>query len=278
MLPRLFFSYLVMISLPDFTDPFWFFITMIAFFLVLTLRYFVIGAIFYWVFYIGYKNRWQSHKLSAKSYPRDQFRREIRWSLLTGIIFSVSGAVTLVLWQLGYTKIYTDLLQYGWWWLPVSLAISLLIHEFYYYWIHRWMHRPQIFKLVHKVHHESAIPSPWTAFAFHPLEGLLQAIIIPVVLLVIPLHPYVILVQLVIMSLSSVINHLDIEIFPASMYRNPIGRLLIGATHHSQHHKHTRYNFGLYFTFLDKIHGTESPAYTDMIKPKPGQIAETVKP
>jgi sterol desaturase/sphingolipid hydroxylase (fatty acid hydroxylase superfamily) len=147
------------------------------------------------------------------------------------------------------------------WWLPVSFLLSLLIHETYYYWVHRWMHQPRIFRLVHKVHHDSNITSPWTAFSFHPLEGVLQAIILPLILMIVPLHPYVIVVQLVFMSISSVINHLEIEIFPRSFYHHPVGRWLIGATHHSMHHRQFRYNYGLYFTFLDKLHKTESPGY-----------------
>ena len=111
-------------------------------------------------------------------------------------------------------------IEYGLWYLPVSLLISMFIHETYYYWLHRWMHRPQVFKLLHKVHHDSNTTSAWTAFSFHPLEGLLQAIILPLTIMVLPMHVYVLLFQLTLMTFSSVINHLEIETYPANFHRH----------------------------------------------------------
>ena len=156
--------------------------------------------------------------------------------------------------------------MYGWWYLPVSLIIFMLLHETYYYWLHRWMHKPAIFKIVHKIHHDSNITSPFTAFSFHPLEGLLQAIFLPIMLMILPMHYYVIIIQLTIMTISSVINHLDIEIYSKKFNNNFFGRWIIGATHHSLHHKQFKYNYGLYFTFWDKIKKTESPIFKKLFE------------
>jgi sterol desaturase/sphingolipid hydroxylase (fatty acid hydroxylase superfamily) len=38
-----------------------------------------------------------------------------------------------------------------------------------------------------------------------------------------------------------------------------VGKWFIGATHHARHHKQYRYNFGLYFTFWDRLTNTEAP-------------------
>lgn len=249
--------------LPNLSDPLWFILCVVLFFAVIMGRYFLIAGLFYGIFYIWFRQKWQQRKLGKKAYKPKQFRKEVSWSMITALIFSVAGAGTVWLWQAGYTKVYLDINAYGWWWLPVSLLLSMLLHETYYYWVHRWMHRPAIFKLVHKVHHDSNITSPWTAFSFHPLEGLLQAIVLPVTLLIIPMHPYVILTQLTLMTLSSVINHLDIEIYPKQFHKHAFGKWLIGATHHALHHRQFRYNFGLYFTFWDKWKRTESPIYEE---------------
>jgi Delta7-sterol 5-desaturase len=169
---------------------------------------------------------------------------------------------------------------YPLWWAPLSLAVAMLAHETYYYWLHRWMHQPRIFRIVHKVHHDSNITSPWTAFSFHPLEGVLQAVFLPLLLMVLPMHLYVIILQLTIMTLSSVINHLDIEIYPKRFYKHFLGKWLIGATHHSLHHKQFKYNYGLYFTFWDKWKGTESPWYEGLFREKTekGENAPTRTP
>jgi sterol desaturase/sphingolipid hydroxylase (fatty acid hydroxylase superfamily) len=63
------------------------------------------------------------------------------------------------------------------------------------------------------------------------------------------------------MTITAAINHLDIEIYPKTKWGNWLGKVMIGATHHSHHHKYYRYNFGLYFTFWDKIGKTESPKF-----------------
>ena len=252
--------------LPDLVNPYWFIISTAIFFIIITGRYFLFAGLFYSVFYLWFPKKWILRKLNHKNYKDDQFRREVKWSMITALIFSISGTLTMIFWQRGYTKIYTDINSYGWWYLPLSLIIFMVLHETYYYWLHRWMHKPKVFRLIHKIHHDSNITSPFTAFSFHPFEGLLQAIFLPVILFLLPMHYYVIIIQLTVMTLSSVINHLDIEIYPSKFNKNFIGKWLIGATHHSLHHKQFKFNYGLYFTFWDKIKKTESPVYNKLFE------------
>ena len=258
--------------LPDFTNPLWFLVATLVVFAVVVGRYFLIAGLFHAVFFLWFPERWQQRKISQKGYKPSQFRREVKWSLLTAAIFAIAGSVMLVLWQKGYTKIYLDAQDYPLWWLPVSLGIAMLLHETYYYWLHRWMHRPKIFRIVHKVHHDSNITSAWTAFSFHPLEGVLQALFLPLLLLVLPMHLHVVILQLTLMTFSSVINHLDIELYPKNFHRHPFGKWLIGATHHALHHKQFRYNYGLYFTFWDKWKNTESPLYKKLFDEKTNPV------
>ncbi len=254
--------------LPDFSQPLPFALAVLVVFAVVIGRYLMIAGLFFGVFYLWYPAKWKERKINSKAYKPGQFRREVKWSMITAALFAVAGAILLVLWQKGYTKIYLEPLQYSWWWLPLSLAIAMLLHETYYYWLHRWMHHPRVFRVIHKVHHDSNVTSPWTAFSFHPLEGVLQALFLPLLLLLLPMHLYVVIIQLTIMTFSSVINHLDIEVYPKGFNRNFIGRWLIGATHHSLHHKQFKYNYGLYFTFWDKWKKTESPLYHTLFDEK----------
>ncbi len=248
-------------NLPDLSQPTWFMAAVGIIFLVVVGRYFLIAGLFYFVFYVWRKEQWKSRKVNAREYRTGQFRREVSWSIVTAFIFGLFGTLMALLWQKGWMKVYMDPTQYGWWWLPASLVISLFLHETYYYWLHRWMHRPRVFRIVHRVHHESNITSPWTAFSFHPIEGMIQALFLPLLLLVMPMHLYVLILQLTLMTFSSVINHLDIEIYPKGFQKNFLGRMLIGATHHSLHHKQFKTNYGLYFTFWDKWKRTESKEY-----------------
>jgi Delta7-sterol 5-desaturase len=237
-------------------------------FLVVVGRYILIAGLFHLWFCIWKKDKWTNRSLSKKKIDQKQFNTEIKWSVITSLIFAVAGSFTALLWQKGYTRLYIDTDRYGLWYLPVSLLISMFVHETYYYWLHRWMHQPKIFRLLHKVHHDSNTTSAWTAFSFHPLEGLLQAIILPITIIIIPIHVYVLLFQLTIMTFSSVINHLEIETYPANFHKHFIGKWIIGATHHSLHHKQFKYNFGLYFTFWDKWKKTESPKFISLFEEK----------
>lgn len=254
--------------MPNLSNPLLFGALTLAVFVLVIGRYFLIAGLFHAWFYTYKKNAWPRRQLGKKVTSKQQYYKEIRWSSLTALIFAVAGGATAWLWQQGYTRLYANIHDFSLWWLPASLALSMLIHETYYYWLHRWMHRPGVFKLLHQVHHDSSSTSVWTSFSFHPLEGLLQAIILPLTILVLPLHFYVLLTQLTIMTLSSVINHLEIETYPANFHRHFIGKWLIGATHHSLHHKQFKYNFGLYFTFWDKWKKTESPRFPSLFEEK----------
>jgi Delta7-sterol 5-desaturase len=255
-------------QLPDLSNPLWFTIATLVVFAIVIGRYFLIAGLFYSVFYKWYPNKWHKRKISHRGYKEGQFKKEVGWSILTASIFAITGAFMGLFWQRGLTRLYADIHGYPLWWLPLSLMVALIVHETYYYWLHRWMHHPTVFRVVHKVHHDSNITSPWTAFSFHPLEGILQALFLPVLLMIMPMNLYVLILHLTIMTISSVINHLDIEVYPKGFHKNIIGKWLIGATHHSLHHKHFKYNYGLYFTFWDKWKKTESPVFEELFEKK----------
>ena len=245
----------------DFTSLENFFILTGIMFLIVVFRYSMVAGIFYLVFYIIDPKATQSRKIFNSGTSKDQFKKEIFWSTFTSLLFALAGAGMVVLWQLGYTAIYEDIDQFGWWWAPVSFLIAALIHETYYYWLHRWMHIPKIYRLIHKTHHDSHITSPWTSFSFHPGEGLLQSLVIPVIVLFLPMHYWTIVSLLTFMTITSAINHSNVEIYPKGFHKHWLGKWMIGATHHSLHHTQYRYNFGLYFTFWDKLMRTESEKY-----------------
>ncbi len=255
-------------TLPDFSNPLNFLLLTAGMFAVILGRYLVIAGVFHLVFFVWFPNKWQQRRLAKQNPDKHQFKKELRWSVATALLFAVAGSATTVLWQKGFTRIYKDLDTFPLWYLPISLIVSLIIHETYYYWLHRWMHKPVIFKRIHKVHHDSNTTSPWTAFSFHPVEGLLQAIILPLTIIAIPMHYYVLIIQLTIMTFSSVVNHLEVEIYPANSHKNFFGKWLIGATHHSLHHKQFKFNYGLYFTFWDKLKKTESPRFLAFFEEK----------
>lgn len=259
---------------PDLSQPWYFCMLVFFMFAVIVLRYFFIAGLFHFFFYILPSRRWEHRKVNPRKHSKKQFLREVKWSMTTAIIFALTGALTAVAWQKGYTAFYEKVDQYGWSYLFLSILMLMVVHETYYYWVHRLMHHPVVYRRVHKVHHDSITTSPWTAFSFHPLEGLLESIILPLMLMVIPVHYYALLAYLTIMTFSSVVNHLNVEIYPKGFEKHWLGKWLIGATHHSLHHSEFRYNFGLYFTFWDKWGKTESPKFKTLFMEKSAPLPD----
>lgn len=245
----------------DFTDLTTFSALVGLMFLAVFFRYIFIAGIFYVLFYIIDPNNLKTRKIFKKQKDAKQYRKEFLWSLFSCVLFALAGAIMVVLWQRGDTAIYENISDYPLWWIPLSFFVAAFIHETYYYWLHRWMHRPSIYKLIHKVHHDSHITSPWTSFSFHPGEGVLQSLIIPLILLFFPMHYWTIVALLTFMTVTSAINHSNVEIYPKGFYKHWLGRWFIGATHHSLHHTQYKRNYGLYFTFWDQWMKTESDKY-----------------
>ena len=235
-------------------------------FVIIFVRYLIFSKVYVWgMDRLRSSLNWGYRVLSDRSQEWQQVRMEIISSAMTSVIFAALGAALLWLWHQGRTRLYHDWDAYPYYWLLLGPLLFLFAQETYYYWLHRWMHRPKVYKLVHQRHHESIETSAWTAFSFHPLESVLQALFILVAVLIIPLQEYLFLGLLTFMTLSATINHAGLEIFPTWFLQKRPFRWFIGATHHDLHHRRFLCNYGLYFTFWDDWMGTESEEYTQRV-------------
>jgi lathosterol oxidase len=187
-----------------------------------------------------------------------QMWREVWWSLASAAIYGVPAGVVAWGWHNhGWTRIYDDVHAFPLWYWPVSVLLFLFAHDTWFYWTHRWMHRPEPFKRAHAVHHASRPPTAWAAMAFHPIEALSGAVVIPLLVFVIPIHVAALCLVLSIMTVMGVTNHMGWEIFPRWMWGGRLGGWLITASHHQRHHERYGCNFGLYFRFWDRLCGTD---------------------
>lgn len=230
---------------------------------IVVFRYFLVAGAFWWAFYrlqpAGIKKRQIYNKLPDAKLQWS----EIRWSITASVIFGIGGAAMGVLWQLGWTQIYLPFNEYPLWYLPFSFLILSFFHDLYFYLTHRMLHWPWLFKKAHYVHHQSLTPSPWASFSFHPIESLIEAAALPLLVLFIPVHPVILLIYLTVMTISAVTNHSGFEVLPAGSARHWLGKYLISGVHHTQHHRFYKYNYGLFFTFWDRWLKTEHAGYAD---------------
>jgi sterol desaturase/sphingolipid hydroxylase (fatty acid hydroxylase superfamily) len=246
----------------DYTQPANFLLISGILLIGIFLRYLALAWIYHELVYKKLGDQ-QPYRRLHQQVKLGQVRREIWYSFLGAIIFAIAGTVMLICWQRGYTQLYTTLSVWDLLWIPLSFFAALFIHETYYYWLHRWMHRPKVLHRFHHTHHNSLYTSSFTSFSFHPIEAGLQAIFLPVLVLVLPMHFFVLIALLVIMSVTAVINHAGVEVYPSSAVKSSPAKWIIGATHHDMHHLKYRCNYGLYFTFWDHWMGTEEVGFEE---------------
>lgn len=245
------------ISSLDFTDPTTFVVSLILIFFIVFLRYVILSGTYQWLVFKIFNKGNRKRILFTPKDNAKQIKREVLLSSYSAIIFSVTGMVLLVLWQLGFTQIYSNIYDYPLWYIPISIVIYLIIHDFYYYWLHKWMHVSPRLRKYHMSHHQSVNTTAFTSFSFHPVESLLQALIVPIILMIVPMSLLAVMITLFLMTLSAIINHAGVEVYPLSKKFKFFQKHIIGATHHDIHHRNLKKNFGLYFTFWDRIMKTE---------------------
>ena len=200
-------------------------------------------------------------KIRMRSPEPSQMRREMFTSVRTVAIFATVGVSIMVLRQLGAIDVYLDPSERGWGYFAFTVVAFVLLHDAWFYWTHRLIHHPRLFRAVHRVHHKSHNPSPWTAYSFDVGEAFINAIFMPLALLIIPASPLAVFIFLAHMMLRNALGHSGYEIFPTTRGGRPMFDWMTTVTHHDLHHAQAGWNFGLYFTWWDRLMGTEHPLY-----------------
>ncbi|MCA3340753.1 MAG: sterol desaturase family protein [Roseomonas sp.] len=101
-------------------------------------------------------------RIQSRPLRAGQVRREIVYSLRAVAIFALYGLGLLAAYRAGWTALDPDLSAWPWWWPAVSFLAAILLHDTWFYWIHRAMHLKGIFPLMHAQHHRSVTPTPWS--------------------------------------------------------------------------------------------------------------------
>lgn len=230
-------------------------------------RYFLFAGGLFLTFYVWKRRKWAYKKIQTR-FPKDsEYLREIFYSSLTISIFAVLG--TLIMYHPDIrplTTLYPQITDRGWLYYFGLFPILFLVHDTYFYFIHRLMHIPFLYKHIHKVHHRSTNPSPWAAYAFHPLEALLEFGIFPMFLFTIPVHFTHILLFFLAMIAYNVYGHLGFELYPGRFSDHRLGRWINTSVNHNQHHQFFTGNYSLYFLFWDRLLGTLRKDYSEQYK------------
>ncbi len=206
--------------------------------------------------------RWLAgRKIREKSPSASQMRREFITSLRTVLIFSFFGTTIWAMREIGLIDVYWKPGERGWIYFAFNLVTLIVLHDAWFYWSHRIIHEPRLFRRFHRTHHKSNNPSPWTAYSFDIGEAAINAVYLPLILIVLPSSPLAIFLFLWHMMFRNALGHCGYEIFPSLRSGRPALDWMTTVTHHDLHHAQAGWNYGLYFTWWDRLMGTEHPLY-----------------
>lgn len=184
-----------------------------------------------------------------------QWVAEVLWSAIAEV-----GALFL-----GLSLLWTDNLDpiidaSGSHWLvsAVGFVVVLVLVDTWFYWLHRYLHENRfLYRTVHRIHHGSVDVTPLAGNRFHPVELFLITLpnaFLPVLVL---LSPWVYVAAFAVSLLNNVHAHCGYELLPTFWNRIPILKHKTTSLHHNMHHERSQGNYALYFTWWDRLMGTE---------------------
>lgn len=226
-----------------------------------TLVYLISGLL--WCLYIYYLKR--NVYIPKDCIPsRKAMALQIKVAMVAMPWYTLLPTVSEYMIESGWTRCYTRIADVGFPAYFLYLAIYLAIVEFGIYWMHRELHdiKP-LYKHLHATHHiynKQNTLSPFAGLAFHPLDGILQALPHVMALFIVPAHLTTHIALLFIEGIWTANIHdcIHAKIWP-----------VMGAGYHTIHHTTYKHNYGHYTIWMDWMFGTlRDPALDEADDPK----------
>jgi len=184
----------------------------------------------------------------------------------------------------GYSLLYGGSMLTSVWHVPYMMLVVVALdylHDTWFYWTHRLLHTKALFSSVHRMHHESRVPTAFTGYSFHVVEAVIVFANEVIVCFLFPIH--VRLHRFYHMYTTVIHNggHAGYEIAPyipsaeglafwawrtllmtlGAASRVSVSKGLNTVAHHDMHHRYPNVHFSLYMTHWDRLMGTEHPSY-----------------
>jgi Delta7-sterol 5-desaturase len=190
-----------------------------------------------------------------------QVAREIAISLQAS--FGLALIYLLPFWGIhkGYSMLYKDVTAYPLWYIPISIIFFFGFTEFCVYWAHRLLHHPKLYAPLHKLHHTNSLwATPFAAFSFESVDSAFQGISYVCVPFVFPIQYHLLYGLLFLLMAWAASIHDRVHMTDVRLFND--------AGHHFVHHRDFVYNYGQYFTFMDRICGTYKDPFAEEDKTK----------
>ncbi|MBD8890222.1 sterol desaturase family protein [Roseibium litorale] len=240
---------------PDFLDGFLTFAGLAAVIYVASLVVlFSVGLGVTWL-----NQRHPERRIQSRHSSR-QAKEDIKSSLVQLLVTSLCLSAGLFAQHQGWTIAPFEL---SWWSAPVFFAVSVLLHDTWFYWGHRILHTKTFYRF-HKPHHLNITPTVWSNDSGSTVDTLFAHTYYALVLFVVPIPPVVLLAHRLFDQVSALVGHCGFEHFAGRMARAPW--LMLCTLFHDQHHQYFVYNYANYFSFWDRLCGTVHPDYDKRVK------------
>lgn len=190
-------------------------------------------------------------RIDPRPLPAGQVRREITQACVSIVIFGAGLVVPWGLLRLGWARLAADPSALR---IATEVAVLFVWNELHFYANHRLLHTRPL-RRFHADHHRSHVPTPFSTYAFHPVEAVMlgSVPIIPMLL-----HDFSFVALACLPVLSIVLNglgHANYEFSRVEPARGPLG----ASRRHHLHHAVSRGNYGFLLTVFDRWLGTELP-------------------
>lgn len=211
----------------------------------------------YFLFFKFYADYFRPLKIQETPYTLKLFTHDSFWSALNISGAVAAGVLIQHLWQNGFIEFNTS----------SPSAFNLLLEFFAvfflfditYYFLHRTLHQEPFYSKIHIKHHKTFNPTFFTAFAFHPLEGVVAGLISVFWVWALDFHIHTIFTILLFQGFMNFSVHSAHEYFPQRWLSKWYTKWFISPTFHDLHHSRVDYNFGGFTTVPDFLFGTLTP-------------------
>lgn len=207
------------------------------------LLYFSFSTLAYFLFQSSVFKKYQRKEIRS-----EQIKLEIQRSSVSILMFGVLSFPMYFALQSGFFKI---IFQFDVTVFLAEILVLFLWNEIYFYGIHRIYHLKSFFSL-HRHHHFSHVPTPFSAYSFHWSEGFLLGAVMPMIMCFHHFQIYSLLVLPLMSIVLNVLGHSNIDFFPRSHLKS----LVSFSKRHSRHHQFSNSNFGFFLPYLDQIFKT----------------------
>lgn len=204
--------------------------------------------------------RWRHRRIQQRRASPADVAREFGLSVQTVLVYL--SVIIFIAWgiELGVLREFEG--SFGL--VPDLLLLGAIIiaHDAYFYWAHRLMHHPSFFRTFHRAHHRSVTPTAFAAYAFALPEAVVMVLFAPLWLLLVPTPATVMFAWMGVQIMRNAMGHAGVELMPRWWLSSRLTSWISTTTHHDLHHAGSfNHNYGFYFTWWDRLMGTEHPDY-----------------